>query len=102
MGRVSSTAASTLGSGVNSPAIQVVSVIANTEATITIPAGARRYTLQLRDGKGFEVRYSSGSSEFWTVSYGNCYQELDLSPTSSYIVYITPPRDGTLEVLSWA
>lgn len=102
MGRVSSTAASTLGTGVNSPSIQSIAVVKDIEIPVSIPSGTRRYTVQLRGGAGFTVRYVSGSTEYWTVSWGNCYTELDLSPTSTYIVYITPPKDGTLEVLSWA
>jgi len=102
VGRVSSTAASTLGTGVSSPSIQSIAVTKDTETPISFPSGTRKYTIQLRDGAGFTVRYTSGSTELWTVSWGNCYTEVDLSPTSTYIVYITPPKDGTLEVLSWS
>ena len=102
MGRVSSTAASTLGSGVSSPNTQNISLTNNTETAITLPAGTRRFIMQMRNGVGFEVRDTSGSLDYWTIFWNNCYTEVDLSPTSTYIVYITPPKDGVLEVRSWS
>ena len=101
MGRVSSTAASTLGTGATIPDIQNVAVTAATEETITFPAGTRRYRIQLRDLDGFQVRTAAAATEYYTVPCGNDYQELDLAATTTYTLYITPDSDGTLEIFSW-
>jgi len=101
MARVSSTAASTLGSGVTTPSIQNISVTAALEAPVALPASTRRYKVQMRDSSGFEVRYVSAGPHF-TIECGNDYEETGLSPTISYTIIVTPSVSGTLEVISWS
>jgi hypothetical protein len=102
MGRVSSTAASTLGSGVTTPNIQNISVTAATEETITIPADSRRLIIKMRDFSSFEVRYAPAAVDYYSVCIGQVYPESGLSPTGTYTFYITPNKTGTLEILSWS
>lgn len=102
MGRVSSTAASTLGSGVSSPSIDNVTVVGGVETTIALPAGTRRFAIKHRKSSKFEVRYVSASTEFFTNKGGNIYVEDGLAPTTTYTVYITPLNSGVLEIKSWA
>ena len=102
MGRVSSTAASTLGSGVSNPLVQSIDVTAATEETIVLPTSTRRFEIKLRDCQGFKVRYIASSVEFYTVECGNSYEESGLSPTSTYTIYIEPDTTGVLEIISWS
>ena len=102
MGRVSSTAASTLGSGVSSPDIQEITVTANTEVTINLPTGTRRFFVKHRKSAKFTVRYDLGDTAVFTNKGGNIYTRDNLAPTSTYTLYITPLKGGILEVESWA
>lgn len=102
MARVSSTAASTLGSGVKTLSIQNIAVTATTEEAVSLPSGTRRFVMKMRDVSSFEVRASAGALEFYSVCPGNDYTEVDLSPTNDYTIYITPYKSGVLEVLSWS
>ncbi len=102
MGRVSSTAASTLGSGVSSPFIQNITVTAGVETTVSIPAGSRVFRIKHRRSSKFEVRYAAAATEFFSNKGGNIYQRDGLAPTTTYTVYITPLKSGILEVESWS
>ena len=102
MGRVSSTAASTLKLGSSSPTIQNISVTAATEETVILPSGTVRFIMRLRDCQGFEIRTTAAAPTYYTVDCGNDYRESGLTATSTYTFYITPETTGTLEVLSWS
>jgi len=102
MGRVSSTAASTLGSGVTTPSIQNINVTAGVEATISIPAGSTRFYIKHRRSSKFEVRYSATPSDFFSNKGGNVYTREGLAPTTTYTLYITCLNTGVLEVESWS
>ena len=102
MGRVSSTAASTLGTGVSNPTLTTETVVAGTEYTITLPAGTTRFYIKHRKSGQFQVRYVESSVEYFTNNGGNIYTREGLAPTSTYTLYITPVKDGVLEIESWA
>lgn len=103
MGRVSSTAASAIATTqVANPSISNTAVLAGTEYTVTLPAGTRRFSIRHRGSAKLEIRLDPGDPEFFTSMPGNVFQEKELSPSSTYTFYITPNKDGVLEVLSWA
>lgn len=102
MGRVSSTAASTLTTAATQYEIQNISVTQGTETQITFPLGTLKYFIQFRGCAQIELRASSGDTNYWTIEAGNDYESLDLTPTQTYSVFCTSSKDGILEVISWS
>ena len=104
MASIGATSASSRQAAVTTPNIQNITVTAATEVVVNIPANSRRYTVQMRDVSGFQVRYTATvpADSYWTVECGNTYEEPSLGVAVNYTLYITPDRDGTLEVLSWS
>jgi len=102
MGRVSSTAASTLGTGVTNPTLSTETVTADTEYTITLPLGTRKFYIKHRTSGKFEVRYIESSTEYFSNKGGNIFTRDNLAPTTQHTLYITPKKSGVLEIESWA
>ena len=99
--------ASSGGSGgvtVASPAIQnVILTTADTEYTVVIPVGTKRFTIKSRQDAVMKLAYvaTESGTNYWTVGYGVCYTERELDGTG-ITLYIQSSKDGTdLEVISW-
>jgi len=89
---------------VSTPTIQNVTLTTNNiEYTITIPAGAKRFSLYSRQSSLLKVAYTVGDSglNYFTIGYGVWYTEENLDG-SSLTLYIQSNKNGTvIEVLSW-
>jgi len=89
---------------VTSPTLQNVTLaLANTEYSVTIPSGAKRFSIYSRESSVLQAAYTAGQSglNYFTIGYGNSYDEDNLAG-SSLTLYIRSNKVGTvLEVLSW-
>jgi hypothetical protein len=87
------------------PSIQNISaLLANTEYTVTIPAGTRQYIIKIRSGSKFNIAYILGNSgtAYFEVPKNCFYGESDIKLTAAKDLYFQTPLPGQiLEVLLW-
>lgn len=93
--------------GASNPLIQNISLLlADTEYTITIPSGTKKFAIRSRTGlPKMQLSYIAGqsSSNFITIYPGNIYTENDLLLQASINVYIQSSKASQIiEVVSWS
>jgi len=91
---------------VTTPTLQnVPAALANTEYSITIPAGTKRFELRSRFYGNLKIAYvaTQTSTNYWTLEYSNVYSEGDLSLGSPLIIYFQTSRSNdVIEVKTWS
>jgi hypothetical protein len=80
-------------------------VTANTETSIALPAGTKKFKLRARGNAKLQLAYTATESgtTYWTVMPGACYFEELLDSGTSYTIYIQSNKASTVvELVSWA
>lgn len=91
--------------GATNPAVSNVSLsTANTEVSIVLPAGCRKYMLKLRDRNVLQLSYVSGQSDttYVTLWPGCVYVENEVKLTASTTIYVqSPAASQIVELVTW-
>lgn len=80
-------------------------LLADTEYSIVIPEGAKRFQIRTRQDCILRVAYVSGgtASLYRTVGYGNQYEEGGLSLSGGLTVYLRPNKGSVdIELTYWS
>lgn len=78
--------------------------LASTEYTVTLPQGAKRFILRLRNASRCHMAYSVGQTftNFITLNAGVAYSESDLNLSGALLIYLQSPKAGeTAEIVYW-
>ena len=87
-----------------SPAIAVISMVAaNTEYSVSLPAGCRQFQIKLRSNAVLKFSYTSGASGtiYYTVPRNCFYAESDLKLSTTTLYFQSAVAAQELEVLAW-
>lgn len=91
---------------VTTPAISNTTLgSANTESSIALPAGTKRFSLRARGQAKLQLAYSSGDSgiTYLTILPGNIYTEELIDASASLTVYVQSNKSSTtVELVSWS
>ena len=76
--------------------------VANTEYTISLPAGTKTFALQNRDEGLIKLKTTSGGPYF-SLFPGQPYYIANIKGTASVTIYAESPKGSqTLEIIAWA
>lgn len=86
------------------PAIINVTIpLANTEVTIPLPAGCRKFTIKLRGNADLKLSYAAGLSgtTFVTIPRGTIYSEQDFILAAGSLYVQSPVASQVVELITW-
>ena len=83
--------------GARATITKVTMTTANTDYTVSIPAGAIRFEIKERDGGSLIRLYTTSGGDYITIPYGASYAENDIKGPLTFIVQC-PDAGKTLEV----
>lgn len=89
---------------VSNPSIQNVSVpTANSEVTVTLPSGAKRFLVRARGNSKLQLSYTSGQSgiEFITMWPGYEYIEENIDRVQTQLFIQSSKANEILEIIAW-
>lgn len=103
---VSNVSSSNADLTVNTPDISNTTLgAANTESSIALPAGTKKFKLRARGFAKLQLAYTATESgtNFWTIPAGACYFEELLDENTSYTIYIQANKaSAEVELVSWS
>ena len=91
---------------VSTPTISNVTLgSANTESSIALPSGTKKFRLRARGSAKLQLAYNSGNSDstYFTIMPGNVYTENHINSTASLTIYIqSNTASATVELVAWS
>jgi hypothetical protein len=87
--------------GASVPNIVNLSLTANTEASVALPANTRGYMFRLRGLASLTYAFDPGATSFLTLPAGNVISQDGLYVTGLTLYFTTPASGQVLELISW-
>lgn len=84
------------------PEIITINATANIEAPFTLPAKTQRFKLKIRESKSsYKIRTTSGSSNYFSYSFGNTYESGEISTPIAKTLYVECSSSCVVELFCW-